>query len=178
MTGSGTVTHDNPSLNVRLSQSDLNIDIDMPVFQPVRVVLDTTLQTPVNATILQQPGEVLIFCSMESFAHAGKYTNGNVTVVPVDVHNEKLVLEQVLKNLAEREINEVLLETGAVLAGAAINAGLVDELIVYQAPCLMGHEARPLAVLPGLDQMSEKISLRLLDQRRIGVDQRFTFSLI
>ncbi len=180
MTGSGTVRHDNPSLNVRLTGQELRLDEDLPVYQPVRVILDTTLQTPVDAKIFKQPGRVLIYCGNERYENATKYTKhsgSNVTVVPVDLHNEKLVIEQVLKDLAEREINEVLLETGATLAGAAINAGLIDELIVYQAPSLMGHDARPLVVLPGIDSMSEKINMRLIDQRQVGPDQRMIFTL-
>jgi diaminohydroxyphosphoribosylaminopyrimidine deaminase/5-amino-6-(5-phosphoribosylamino)uracil reductase len=176
MTGSGTVSHDNPSLNVRLNAEDLQIDSDLPVHQPVRVILDTTLQTPTDAKILKQPGQVLLYCGIESQADSSKYSNSKVTVVPVDLHNHKLAIEQVLKDLAERQINEVLLETGATLAGAAIKAGLIDELIVYQAACLMGHEARSLAVLPGIESMSDKINLRLVDHRRIGPDQRLTFS--
>ena len=176
MTGSGTVSHDNPSLNVRLNAEDLQIDSDLPVHQPVRVILDTTLQTPTDAKIFKQPGQVLLYCGIESQADSSKYNDSKVTVVPVDLHNHKLAIEQVLKDLAERQINEVLLETGATLAGAAIKAGLIDELIVYQAACLMGHEARSLAVLPGIESMSDKINLRLVDHRRVGPDQRLTFS--
>ena len=176
MTGSGTVSHDNPSLNVRLNAEDLQIDSDLPVHQPVRVILDTTLQTRTDAKILKQPGQVLLYCGIESQADSSKYNDSKVTVVPVDLHNHKLAIEQVLKDLAERQINEVLLETGATLAGAAIKAGLIDELIVYQAACLMGHEARSLAVLPGIESMSDKINLRLVDHRRVGSDQRLTFS--
>ena len=176
MTGSGTVSHDNPSLNVRLNAEDLQIDSDLPVHQPVRVILDTTLQTATDAKIFKQPGQVLLYCGIESQADSSKYSDSKVTVVPVDLHNHKLAIEQVLKDLAKRQINEVLLETGATLAGAAIKAGLIDELIVYQAACLMGHEARSLAVLPGIESMSDKINLRLVDHRRIGPDQRLTFS--
>ena len=176
MTGSGTVSHDNPSLNVRLNAEDLQIESDLPVHQPVRVILDTTLQTPTDAKIFKQPGQVLLYCGIESQADSSKYNDSKVTVVPVDLHNHKLAIEQVLKDLAERQINEVLLETGATLAGAAIKAGLIDELIVYQAACLMGHEARSLAVLPGIESMSDKINLRLVDHRRVGPDQRLTFS--
>jgi diaminohydroxyphosphoribosylaminopyrimidine deaminase/5-amino-6-(5-phosphoribosylamino)uracil reductase len=177
MSGSGTVAHDNPSMNVRLGQTALQLDTDIPVRQPIRVILDTTLQTPADAKILKQPGQVLIYCGNESHGVATKYTDSNVTVVPVDLHNHKLVLEQVLRDLAARETNEVLLETGATLAGAAIKAGLIDELIVYQAPSLMGHDARPLVVLPGIDSMSEKINMRLIDQRQVGPDQRMIFTL-
>jgi len=86
----------------------------------------------------------------------------------------QLDLEAVLDELGRREINEVLFETGAVLAGAVLRAGLIDELIVYMAPHLMGDEARGLFHLPGLSRMDQRIPLEIRDIRAVGRDWRIT----
>ena len=177
ITGVGTVLADDPSLNVRLNSQDLSQDADLEVLQPLRVILDANLQTPVDAKILSVPGEVIIFCSDQAIAEAAKYSQQNVSVMTVASKGEQLDLEQVLQVLAEKQVNDVLLETGAILAGSAIQLGLVDELIVYQAPHLMGHEARSLVNLPGLETMSDRVSLELIDQRRIGSDTKIIFTM-
>jgi diaminohydroxyphosphoribosylaminopyrimidine deaminase/5-amino-6-(5-phosphoribosylamino)uracil reductase len=177
ITGVGTVLTDNPSLNVRLKHQNLSLHDDLEVIQPLRVILDANLQTPVDAKLLSLDGEVIIFCSAQAMSEASKYSQENVSVMAVESNGEQLNLEQVLQLLAEKQINDVLLETGATLAGAAIQAGLVDELIVYQAPHLMGHEARPLVNLPGLEAMSDRVSLQRIDERRIGSDTRVRFTI-
>lgn len=177
ITGVGTVLADDPSMNVRLNNKDLSLDDDLEVLQPLRVILDAKLQTPVDAKILALYAEVIIFCSELAVSNATKYSRENVSVIAVESNGEQLNLEQVLRILAEKQINEVLLETGAILAGSAIQAGLVDELIVYQAPHLMGHEARALVNLPGLATMSDRISLKLIDERRIGSDTKVIFTM-
>ena len=177
ITGVGTVLADNPSLNVRLNHQDLSLDDGLEVLQPVRVILDANLHTPVDARMLSVPGEVVIFCSGQAITEAAKYAHDNVSVIAVESTGEFLNFEQVLQVLAERQINDVLLETGATLAGSAIQAGLVDELIVYQAPHLMGHEARALVNLRGLEKMSDRIQLNFLEERRIASDMRLTFSV-
>ena len=83
-----------------------------------------------------------------------------------------LDLEAVLELLAGRQVNEVMVESGPTLAGAFLGGGWVDELIVYQAPQLMGHQARPLLQLPGLETMANRRPLTLLDVRLVGSDIR------
>jgi diaminohydroxyphosphoribosylaminopyrimidine deaminase/5-amino-6-(5-phosphoribosylamino)uracil reductase len=85
-----------------------------------------------------------------------------------------LDLHAVSASLAQREINEVLLETGPTLAGAALRAGLIDELVIYVAPHLMGDAARGLFHLPGLAHMRERVGLDVIDIRKVGRDIRFT----
>ncbi|MDZ7782947.1 MAG: dihydrofolate reductase family protein [Halioglobus sp.] len=85
----------------------------------------------------------------------------------------KLDLHSLMRELARRQCNEILLESGPRLAGAMLRAGLVDELIVYMAPALLGDSARPLLALP-LDRMADKIPLHWADVRRVGADWRFT----
>jgi len=76
--------------------------------------------------------------------------------------------------LAEREINEVLLETGAILSGAVLHAGIVDELVIYMAPKLMGDGARGLFHMPGLDKLADAVALEIRDIRAVGRDWRIT----
>jgi diaminohydroxyphosphoribosylaminopyrimidine deaminase/5-amino-6-(5-phosphoribosylamino)uracil reductase len=87
-----------------------------------------------------------------------------------------LDLHAMLRLLAAREVNEILVESGPRLAGALLAAGLLDELIVYQAPCLLGSAGRPLVDLP-LERMADKVPLALTDQRRVGDDWRLTFTV-
>ncbi|KGE04720.1 Diaminohydroxyphosphoribosylaminopyrimidine deaminase/ 5-amino-6-uracil reductase [Pseudohaliea rubra DSM 19751] len=87
-----------------------------------------------------------------------------------------LDLQAMLQFLAAREVNEILVESGPRLVGALLAAELLDELIVYQAPCLLGSAGRPLVDLP-LARMADKVPLTLADQRRVGDDWRLTFTL-
>jgi diaminohydroxyphosphoribosylaminopyrimidine deaminase/5-amino-6-(5-phosphoribosylamino)uracil reductase len=83
-------------------------------------------------------------------------------------------LPALMDHLAQREINEVLIEAGATLAGAALAAGVVDELLIYAAPHIMGSEARGLFDIPGLSRMQERIELDITDLRMVGKDIRIT----
>jgi diaminohydroxyphosphoribosylaminopyrimidine deaminase/5-amino-6-(5-phosphoribosylamino)uracil reductase len=92
--------------------------------------------------------------------------------VAVPVQAGRFDLEAVLRLLAAREINEVQLEAGATLAGAFLTAGLVDELLLYIAPVLLGERARPLFDGLHIDAMTERLQLHAVDNRRIGDDSR------
>ena len=85
-----------------------------------------------------------------------------------------LDLSFILKDLADRQINEVLVEAGPKLAGAFVAAGLVDELVLYQAPIMLGHEARPLLVLPTITRMTDRWAWRFVETRMVGQDLRIT----
>ena len=177
MTGVATVLADEPSMNVRLSKDDLSLDADLSVLQPPRVILDANLQTPADAKILNLPGEVILFCQQQAFAKASQYKQSNVSVIAVDAENNRLNLNQVLSKLADLQINDVLLESGATLAGAMLSEGFIDEMVVYQAPHLMGDAARGLFHLPALAKMSERVQLTVTDSRRIGPDFKITCSV-
>ncbi len=86
----------------------------------------------------------------------------------------RIDLTALLKALAQRGINELLIESGATLAGSALSAGIVDELIVYMAPHLMGDAARGLVHLPGIERMAQRVALEFADVRRVGADLRLT----
>ncbi len=171
VTGIGTVLADDPSLNVRLEAGELP-GVENPEYlrQPVRVVLDSALRIPESARLLSLPGEVWLFhahVDEEKAARLGQ--REGVTVVRLEVG---LDLPLVLRELARREINEVLIEAGPTLAGAALRAGVIDELVIYMAPHLMGHAARGLFHLPGLEKMDQRIPLRIDDIRAVGRDWR------
>ncbi|MFO8024996.1 bifunctional diaminohydroxyphosphoribosylaminopyrimidine deaminase/5-amino-6-(5-phosphoribosylamino)uracil reductase RibD [Thiohalophilus sp.] len=166
LTGVGTVLADDPSMTVRLEQTER---------QPLRVIVDTNLSTPPGAKILQQPGQTVIMtCSEDEAAREELQEAGVVvTAVPQDGHNN-VDLSAVLDQLGEMEINELHVESGATLGGSLIQTGLVDELIIYMAPTLLGDAARGLFHLPGLENMADRIQLQIKDIRAVGEDWRIT----
>lgn len=166
MTGVGTVLADDPAMTVRLE------DVQR---QPLRVIIDTHLSTPTNARILQQPGQTVIMtCSEEDAARQALEAAGaSVVQVAQDGHNN-VDIAAVLDQLGKMEINELHVETGATLAGTLIRLELVDELIVYMAPVLLGDAARGLFHLPGLENMADRLPLQLKDIRAVGDNWRIT----
>ncbi len=160
LTGIGTVLADDPSLTVR--------DFAAPFAAPIRVLLDPAGQLPASARLRDGEAETWVFTSA---AGAAVLDPRGVRVHVLAGTAMLLDLHAVLRKLAELEINEVLIEAGATLAAAFVAQGLADELVIYQAPVLLGQRARPLFALD-LDAMQEKVGLRLLEQRRVGDDWR------
>jgi diaminohydroxyphosphoribosylaminopyrimidine deaminase/5-amino-6-(5-phosphoribosylamino)uracil reductase len=164
MTGVATILADDPAFNVRLPGEGVR--------QPLRVILDTELRTPASARTLSLAGQVLIFTAVLNHRRSALLRARGAEVQILPQRGGRLDLMMVLTELARREINEVQLECGATLAGSMLRAGLVDELIVYMAPLLMGDQARGLFHLPGLKQMVESIRLEFIDIRAVGRDWR------
>lgn len=165
LTGSGTLLADNPSLNVRLLATTR---------QPVRVILDTALQTPATAKTLHLPGPVLI-CTAVADADAQsavRAVGADIAVLPRAERG--LDLYAVMGELARRECNEVHVEAGPTLAGALLQADLADEIVIYIAPLLLGDRARGLFQLPELTRMQERWALDILETRAVGRDWRLT----
>jgi len=169
MTGIGTVLADDPSLNVRLDEIDA-----VNVKQPVRVILDSKLRIPPAARLLSLPGETIIFTSESNADKCAALVSDAVTVITQSNANGQLNLGHVLDELGQREINEVQLEAGATLSGAMLDAGLIDELVIYMAPHLMGDGGRGLFHLPGLTEMQQRVNLSISDIRAIGSDIRIS----
>lgn len=175
VTGIQTVLADDPSLNVRLQSADLpGVEPDAPVLQPVRVVLDSRLRMPLEARLLSLPGQTLIVCVDQDPVHAAALESRGAQVYVCSESRGRVDLETAFRHLARQEINEVLLETGPTLAGAALQQGLVDELVIYLAPHLMGDGGQPLFRLPGLAHMQDRIELKMTDVRAVGRDWRIT----
>jgi diaminohydroxyphosphoribosylaminopyrimidine deaminase/5-amino-6-(5-phosphoribosylamino)uracil reductase len=166
MTGVATVLADDPALNVRLPGK--------AVRQPLRVILDPELRTPPTARTLGLKGSVLILTAVGEEARRQSLQTAGAEVQVLPRHGAGLDLPGVLTELVRREVNEVHLECGATLAGAMLQAGLIDELIVYMAPLVMGDSARGLFHLPGLAHMRERIPLEIIDIRAVGQDWRIT----
>ena len=163
VTGAGTILADDPAMTVRL---------DRVSRQPLRVIIDSNLSTPTTATILQQPGKTVILTCSDDEDAMQELQSAGAQVVVLEKANSRVDLPAVLEYLAKQNINEVLLETGATLSGAMLQAGLIDELIVYVAPVVMGDDARGLFKVPGLEQMANRIELTIKDVHRIGDDLR------
>lgn len=162
LTGSGTVLADDPRLTVRLS--------DAQAFAPpLRVVLDRHLRTPADSNLRDGSAPTLLLHSADI---ESPMSDGTVQYAAVRGQGEHLDLRAVLTLLAGRGCNEVHVEAGPVLCGALFAAGLVDELLLYVAPLLLGDSARPLMHLPNLADMADRWQLQPLDQRQLGNDWR------
>ena len=167
MTGVGTVLSDDPALTVR-PEDDGWYPEGESVRQPLRVIVDSQQTTPLNASLFSTTGEVLIASVQDN----QNYPNGEAVVLPA-LHGQ-VDLTALMMMLGNREINEVLVEAGAVLSGALLKADLIDELIIYMAPKLMGDAARGLFHLPELETMAQNIDLHIIDIRAVGADWRIT----
>ena len=178
VTGIGSLLKDDPQLNVR--RDDLAIEVKQEAFvrQPLRVVLDSNLRTPVDAKILQQPGETLIIgselkvCDPAGRDKQRQLQDAGAEVLLIAEHKQQLDLQKTLQILAQRGCNEVLFECGAILAGSVLQQGWVDELLIYMAPTLLGNNAQPLMTLLGLDHIDQQIQLNILQTRTVGKDLR------
>ncbi len=162
MTGVGTVTADDPQLTVRDAGSELR--------QPDRIVIDSQARVPADARVWSEGARRFW---MVGRAPAAVPAGVEALQVPT-VAGGAVDLAGVLASLAEQQVNEVLLECGPRLAGAFLQQGLVDEIVAYVAPTLLGHEARPFAELPGLERLSQRMQLQWLDVRQIGPDLKLT----
>ncbi len=157
-----TVLADDPQLNVR----------EFPVVrQPLKVILDSQMRTPCNAKILSQ-GKVILFAAKESVRRTELEASGVEVVVLANAADGRVDLQAALAFLARRGCNEVTIEAGGNLCGAFLQAGLVDEMVIYQAPVLLG-EGLPLANF-ALSQLTDKLEPQVFERRLVGSDQRIT----
>lgn len=157
LTGIETVLADDPAFTVRAREF-------LSQRQPVAVVLDTHSRIQQNAKLAQRP-ETLIYSKTGTAV-------GQAESVKTPCIAGKLDLNAVLTDLAQRQLHTVLVECGPTLAGALLQSGHVDELVIYLAPKLMGNAARGLFHLPGLDKLAEAPDLQICDVRAIGGDWR------
>jgi diaminohydroxyphosphoribosylaminopyrimidine deaminase/5-amino-6-(5-phosphoribosylamino)uracil reductase len=172
VTGIGTVLADDPSLNVRLGPEELpGVETAGYFRQPWRVVLDSRLRIPEDARLFSLEGPVCLIHSRGNEDKAERLRDRGIHLKSME---NGIDLPLVMKFLGAQEINEVLIEAGPTLAGAAMQSGLIDELIIYMAPHLMGHNARGLFHLSGLEKMADRIDLQIREIRQVGKDFRIT----
>ncbi|MFT2090559.1 bifunctional diaminohydroxyphosphoribosylaminopyrimidine deaminase/5-amino-6-(5-phosphoribosylamino)uracil reductase RibD [Paraglaciecola sp. 2405UD69-4] len=181
LSGSGTVIADNPSLNVRYAELGLSSDelALENLRQPLRVILDGRNQLPPNLNLLQQgssqqAGEVLLINGKKS---AHRFA-GHVNQWQGPFNGNKLDLKAVMEELANRQINDIWVEAGAKLAGALLQNNLIDELILYQAPKLIGGSGQNLFDTLPIESMDEVHDLCLTDVRQVGKDLKMTAHFI
>ncbi|MBA1444482.1 MAG: bifunctional diaminohydroxyphosphoribosylaminopyrimidine deaminase/5-amino-6-(5-phosphoribosylamino)uracil reductase RibD [Chromatiales bacterium] len=174
LTGISTVLADDASMNVRLTSQELGLDGDLQTPHPVRVVLDPRLEMSPAAKMLALPGKTLVLGSDGYPQQIAALEAAGAEVVLLPPRDDVLDLTAVMAQLTARELHEVMLESGAVLAGAMLEQQLIDELVIYVAPHIMGDGARGLFHLPGLKKMEDRLELDITDLRQVGEEIRIT----
>lgn len=167
LTGVGTVHADNPRLTVRDLEAEPS---GIAMVPPLRIVLDPALRTPARAKVLDGSTPTLVVHSADAAVVDDRFEH--VERIALEMREGRLDLIALMAVLASRGINEVQVEAGATLSGSLFSAGLVDELLLYIAPVLLGSAARPLLELPSLADMQQRWRLRVVDQRQVGNDWR------
>ena len=172
LTGIGTVLADDPRLDVRLAA-----EADGERRQPLRVVLDSSLRTPPEARLLSVAGEVLIVTAVpaedpqwEPLCAALAERGARIETLPAA--GGRVPLPAVLERLGELEVNELQVEAGPTLGGSLVQQGLVDELLLYVAPKLLGPAARPLLELPELPSLAAAPAFSIVEAAPVGDDLR------
>ena len=192
LTGIGTVLADDAQLNVRGiapplmeplairlgHRKTMNKSLVMArggreeLRQPLRVVLDSRLRIPLEARVLYGGGDTLIYTTLPDARKAALLQDLGATVAVMPDSKGQVDLPSVLRDLAQRGCNEVLVEAGSTLNGAWLRAGLVDELLLYVAPQLLGDAARGMAQLGELTSLEQRVDLKWQDVRQVGNDLR------
>ncbi len=166
MTGVTTVIDDDPSLTVRQAGPDFD------AAQPIRVVVDSELRTPPSARLLSLPGRTIIYCTHDG--NRATLEASGADVIKLGAVDGRPDLEAVLQELGDLGINDLLVESGPTLAGSMVCAGVVDELVIYQAPHIMGSQTRGMFLTPGWQNLDQRLALDIIDIRKVGGDFRIT----
>ena len=162
LTGIGTVLADNPRLNVRFAETTR---------QPHVVIVDSKLETPLNALILGADRARFIYASVQNDAKKTALEALGATVIYMPGENDKVDLPAMLRDLAQREVNELHVEAGHKLNGSFIREGLMDELLLYVAPKLLGT-GQGMASFGPLQSLSEAAQLQFISTEMVGHDLR------
>lgn len=174
LTGVGTVLADDPSLNVRrdelgLSEAQLlsnELNLQEP---PLRIVLDSRRRMPPTAKLLGLDGRVVVYSTVS--AENSELLNSENVDLRLAGSGDRIDLQTVLESLAaEYQCNDVLIEAGPTLCGAFFQSKLVDELVVYIAPKLLGSDAKPLLDLVGITQMSAAPEFQIIETQQVDND--------
>ncbi|PZN75254.1 MAG: bifunctional diaminohydroxyphosphoribosylaminopyrimidine deaminase/5-amino-6-(5-phosphoribosylamino)uracil reductase RibD [Candidatus Methylumidiphilus alinenensis] len=181
LTGIGTVLADDPFLTARYSQPPLTDPLQKgegiqgiaAERQPARVVVDSHFRLQPTAKLIAQPGRTLVLGLQTEAREAEKLRDAGAEIhlLPAGL-DERVDLNAAMELLGQLEFNEVIVEAGATLNGELLRDGLVDEWVVYLAPCVLGDRGRGLFHLPDLERMSDRYEMNLKDVRRVGKDVR------
>lgn len=169
MTGSGTVKADNPSLLVRAHEAQLE---DYPlddIRQPARVVVDSSADLSDGYQLFNDGYVTVVATALRDITDTAKQ------YLTLPEKNGKVDLNALILALGEKQYNEVLVEAGPGLAGALLNEGLVDELICYQAPILLGDKGQSMVTLPTFTSLEQSISLSRIENCHVGNDIKLIF---
>ena len=166
LTGINTILADDAQLNVREIKT---------IRQPLRVILDRQLRIPLTAKVLQS-GKVLIYTTRNDTDKIAALEKLGAAVCVLS--GTQIELNVMLRDLAQRGCNEVLVEAGSTLNGALLQAGCVDELLIYLAPQLLGDVARGMAKLGDLTRLDQRVNLEWQEVRQVGFDLRITARVI
>ncbi len=170
LTGIGTLMADDPQLTVR----DVSCDR-----QPLRILLDSRLDVVDTARILVG-GNTLVVTATQNDVRENQLKARGIEVVrvPVEERKGKVDLVKMMEMLGARGLNYIMVETGAKLNGSLLAAGVVDEIVAYIAPSILGDASRGLFALPELMELSKRTRLKVTDTRNIGDDLRFTAAVL
>jgi diaminohydroxyphosphoribosylaminopyrimidine deaminase/5-amino-6-(5-phosphoribosylamino)uracil reductase len=168
MSGIGTVLADDPSFTVR------DPAIETRGRQPLRAILDRSLRMPLSAEMLALPGDTLVYCSTGDADKRQSLADSGAQVVRVGSVDGFVDAREVLEDLGKREINDVLVESGPALTGYLLEKYLVDELVIYQAPHIMGSETIGMFRTPSWKSLADRRALEITDTRAVGPDTRVT----
>ena len=179
LSGVESIIMDDSRLTLRADQLALDNAAEIVQRQPLRVILDSRLRLPLAAACLREPGRTLIITTdQHSEEKRRKLAAAGAEIQVLPAEGGRIALADMLRWLADNEqVNELLVETGATLAGALLEANLVDELQLFVAPTLLGGEARPLFALPGITQMADQKRLTIKESRTVGQDWWITATL-
>jgi len=162
LTGFGTVRDDDPQLNVR--------GVDTPR-QPLKIVVDSKFETSPSARLLKQ-GKTLVVGAVNDAKRIASLREAGAEVVIIPNEHSKVELFKLMEELARRELNEIHVEAGTKLNGSLLQAGVVDELLVYLAPSVIGDSGRGMFHLPEITELSQASALEIREVERIGADLR------
>lgn len=162
LTGIGTILKDNPSLTVR------NLPIER---QPMSVIVDSNLRIPLSAKILQNPSVLIAFAS-DTDNKANTLAERGVSLLSIPDDDGNVCLNSLLRHLASNEVNEVMVEGGELLNGSLMRLKMIDELIIYYAPKLMGGDSKNMFAFSSLQTMEDAVPINVTDIRMFGDDIR------
>jgi diaminohydroxyphosphoribosylaminopyrimidine deaminase/5-amino-6-(5-phosphoribosylamino)uracil reductase len=162
VTGMGTVHADNPRLNARLTE---------PIVQPLRVIIDSTGQLSTKAALFDVDGSVLV-ASANPRRDKGDAFDSRTETITLPDGSGRVDLAALIDELGRRGCNEVLVEAGAGVAGAFAAAGLIDELLIYLAPDLLGLAGRGMFALPEVVNLENRLRFEISEVKQLGRDLR------